>query len=94
MPSKEEVRYIAHLSRIHLQGQEVEYLRKDLESILDYMKKLEKLDVKSIQPTTHVLPLKNVFREDVVCPSLKQEEVMKISVASAKGFFQVPQVIE
>lgn len=94
MLSKEDVRYIAHLSRIHLQDQEVERLTKDLEGILHYIEKLKKLDVKGAKPTSHVLPLKNVYREDAVRPSLKQDEVMGISVANQKGSFKVPQVIE
>ena len=94
MLSKDIVRHIAHLARIHLEDHEVTPLTKDLESILHYVKKLEKLDVKNVKPTSHVLPLQNVFREDVVRPSLKQEDVMKISVSNHKGSFKVPQVIE
>ena len=94
MLSNEEVRYIGHLARIHLEKSEVEYLTKDLESILHYIRKLEKLNIKDVSPTSHVLPLKNVFREDIVRPSLKQEDVTKISVSNLKGSFKVPQVIE
>ena len=94
MLSKDGVRGIAHLSRIHLEDHEVERLTKDLESILHYVEKLQRLDVKDIKPTSHVLPLKNVFREDTVRPSVKQEDVMKMSVTRHKGSFKVPQVIE
>ncbi len=94
MLSKEDVRYIAHLSRIHLQDQEVERLTKELEGILHYIEKLQKLNVEGVKPTSHVLPLKNVYREDVLRPSLKQSEVMDISVVNQKGSFKVPQVIE
>lgn len=94
MPSKEEVKYIGHLARIHLNDGEIELLAKNLEDILHYVEKLQKLNVKDVQPTSHVLPLKNVFREDAVKTSLKQEEVMKFSVAHHNGSFKVPQVIE
>ena len=91
--TKEDVQYIASLSRIHLQGGEVERLTKDLEGILHYVHKLEKLDVRAVEPTSHVLPLTNVYREDEVRPSLAQAEAMKVAVVSHNGFFKVPKVI-
>lgn len=91
--TKEDVLYIASLSRIHLQGEEVERLTKELEGILRYVHKLEKLDVRAVEPTSHVLPLTNVYREDEVKPSLAQAEVMKVAVVSHNGFFKVPKVI-
>ena len=94
MLSKDEVKNIAHLARIHLREEEVVRLTKDLESILHYVAKLKKLDVKNVKPTSHVLPLKNVYREDTIRPSLKQDEVTGIAVAHHKGSFKVPQVIE
>lgn len=92
--TKEDVQYIASLSRIHLQGDEIERLTKDLENILHYVHKLEKLDVRAVAPTSHVLPLANVYREDEVKPSLPQAEVMKVAVAPHNGFFKVPKVIQ
>jgi len=94
MISKDDVRYVAHLSRIHLQNQEVDHLAKDLEKILGYIEKLKEPDITNIKATSHVLPLKNVFRDDVVRPSLKQEDVMNIAVSHHNGSFKVPQVIE
>ena len=94
MLSKDEVLYVASLSRIHLKKEEVEELTKTLGDILQYVEKLKKLDVTRIDPTSHVLPLKNVYREDKIKPSLKREEVLKIAVASADGSFKVPQIIE
>ena len=94
MLSKDEVLYVASLSRIHLEKEEVEELTKTLGDILQYVEKLEKLDVTQINPTSHVLPLKNVTREDKIKPSLKLEEVLKIAVSRANGSFKVPQIIE
>ena len=92
--TEKDVEYIAGLSRIHLQKEEVAALQKDLEGILHYVTKLEKLDTAKVQPTTHVLPLQNVYREDKPRPSLKQEEALKISVDKHNGSFKVPRVIE
>jgi len=94
MLSEKLVREIAHLSRIHLNDNEVKRLTKELEGILHYVEKLQKLSVDKTAPTSHVLPLKNVFREDAVKPSLPQSEAIKIAVSKHRGSFKVPQVIE
>lgn len=94
MISKDNVKYVADLARIHLRDEEIEHLTADLEKILQYINKLDTLDVGEIQPTSHVLPLKNVHREDTVKPSLTQEEALKFSVAKQDGAFKVPKVIE
>lgn len=94
MINDKDVKYIADLSRIHLKDSEIKHLTKDLEKILDYINKLENLDVSGVKPTSHVLPLKNVYREDVVKPSLSQEDALKFCVEQYKGSFKVPKVIE
>ncbi len=94
MLNKEEILHIAELSRIHLNNEELEIFQKTLGDILHYIEKLNALDVVNIKPTSHVLPLKDVFREDHLKPSLQQEDVLKIAVAHAQGAFKVPQVIE
>ena len=94
MISEKDVKYVAELARIHLKDEEIVPLTKDLEKILEYINKLETLDVADVQPTSHVLPLKNVYREDKVKPSLTQQEALRISVEQHKGSFKVPKVIE
>ncbi|MBF0521810.1 MAG: Asp-tRNA(Asn)/Glu-tRNA(Gln) amidotransferase subunit GatC [Candidatus Omnitrophica bacterium] len=94
MISKNDVKYVASLSRIHLKDEEVQALTQDLERILGYIKNLEKLDTSHVEPTSHVLPLKNVFREDIIKPSFSQQEALKISVEQQNGFFKVPKIIE
>ncbi len=94
MLTNDQVRHIAHLSRINLTDEEVARLTKDLENILHYIAKLEKLDVTHVEPTSHVLPLRNVYREDIVKPSLSQSNVMKLAKTTHNGSFKVPQVIE
>jgi aspartyl-tRNA(Asn)/glutamyl-tRNA(Gln) amidotransferase subunit C len=92
--TEKDVQYIASLSRIHLKPEEIASLQKDLEGILEYVAKLEKLDVQNIQPTSHVLPVKNVYREDAIKPSLKQAEAMKFAIEHHEGSYKVPKVIE
>ena len=94
MISKNDVRYVADLARIHLRDEEIEHLTTDLEKILKHINKLDTLDVSGVQPTSHVLPLKNVHREDKVRPSFTQDEALKFSVEKKNGAFKVPKVIE
>ncbi|OGX25115.1 MAG: asparaginyl/glutamyl-tRNA amidotransferase subunit C [Omnitrophica WOR_2 bacterium RIFCSPHIGHO2_02_FULL_48_11] len=94
MITQKDVKYIASLSRINLKEQEVGRLTKNLEAILHYIEKLKKVDVSQVQPTSHVFPLNNVFREDVVQPSLHQDKAIKISQNHHQGSFKVPKVIE
>jgi aspartyl-tRNA(Asn)/glutamyl-tRNA(Gln) amidotransferase subunit C len=94
MISEKDVQYVAGLARMHLHGDEVQHLTKDLERILEYIHKLNSLDVGDVQPTSHVLPLKNVHREDTVRPSFSQDEALSISVEQHAGSFKVPKVIE
>ena len=89
-----DVEYIASLSRIHLEKDELAHLTQDLSAILDYVQKLEKLKVKDVSPTSHVLPLHNVYREDEIKPSLPQDKALSIAVEKSHGSFVVPKVIE
>jgi len=94
MISENDVKYVAALSRIHLKNEELKPLTKDLEKILDYITKLEKLDVSKIKPTSHVLPLKNVYHKDEIQSSLSQKDALQFSVDKLNGSFKVPKVIE
>ena len=91
---KELVKYIAHLSRIKLTEKELEKFVPQLENILAYVEKLNKVDIQNIEPTSHVLPLKNVYREDKIKKSPDVEEVLKIAPGRHENFFKVPRVIE
>jgi len=94
MISEQDAKYIAGLARIHLKDEEIKPLTKNLEDILQYVHKLDKLDVSGVEPTSHVLAMHNVYREDVVKKSLTQEQVLSIAVEQKNGFFKVPKVIE
>ncbi len=94
MFTEKDVKYTANLSRIHLTNEEIAKLTKNLEDVLQYIKKLEKLDVANVEPTSHALPLKNVYRDDIATPSLSQDEVMKLTKEKHHGSFKVPKVIE
>lgn len=94
MITKDDVRYIAALARIHLEDQDLDHFTKDLENILHHIDVLKKLDVNGVEPTSHVLHLKNVYREDVPHEPLPQKEALQTAIVKEKGSFKVPQVIE
>jgi len=64
MISKDEVKYIAQLARLGISKEEEDKFSSDLSEILDYMKKLQSVDVKNVVPMSHSLNLENVVRED------------------------------
>ncbi len=92
--TKDTVRYVAALARIHLEEGEVDYLTGQLGRILEYVEKIKELNVEHIEPTSHVLFLKNVFRDDRVLPSLLPEEVLFNAPKKLDHFFAVPKIIE
>ena len=92
--TKKDVEYVAKLARLKLSEKEKEKFAKHLDQILKYIDKLNELDTKKVKPTSHVLPLKYVFREDKVGKSLKVEKVLENAPEKVKGFFKVPKVIE
>ncbi len=91
---KNTVKYAANLSRIELQENELERLAKQLEDILGFIDKLNKIDIKNINPTSHILPINNVLREDVPGSSLPSEKTLSNAPKRQGNFFVVPKVIE
>lgn len=92
--TKKDVEHVAKLARLRLSEKEKEKFAKQLDQILKYVDKLNELDTEKVKPTSHVLPLKNVFREDKAGKSLKVEKVLENAPEKVKGFFKVPKVIE
>ena len=92
--NKDTVKYTTDLARIELSSNELEHFTGQLDRILDYVHKLKKVDVKKLEPTSHVLEMKNVYREDKVKPSLPVDEVMKNAPAKENNLFKVRKIIE
>jgi len=92
--TKETVEYVAHLARIDLKPKELEKLSRELQEILGFIDKLNKLDVKEITPTSHILPIHSVFREDSAVESLSCEKALENASGRQGNFFGVPKVIE
>jgi len=89
-----EIEQIAELARLSLKPEEKAKLKKDLESILGYVEQLKSVPTDSVEPTSHVLNLENVFREDRVHPAAVRDEVLKHAPQREGNFFKVPKVID
>jgi len=89
-----EIGHIALLARLELSDREKELFSKQLGSIIRYIEKLNELDTSEVEPTAHVLPLHNVFREDEVQPSLPREQALLNAPERNDKFYRVPKIIE
>lgn len=91
--NKKEVEHVALLARLQLSEAEADNYTEQLNSILGWVHKLNKLDVSEVEPTAHVLPMANVFREDKVTASFEIEKVLANAPDSKGNFFRVPKIV-
>jgi aspartyl-tRNA(Asn)/glutamyl-tRNA(Gln) amidotransferase subunit C len=91
--SREEVAHLADLARIHLSDAELDHLAPQLAVILDSIKSINDVAADDVPPTSHALPLTNVFREDVVRPSLTAEQALSGAPAVEGQRFSVPRIL-
>ncbi|MFC7441855.1 Asp-tRNA(Asn)/Glu-tRNA(Gln) amidotransferase subunit GatC [Laceyella putida] len=92
--SKEQVQKVAMLGRLKLTEQEADQYTSQLNDILQFVEKLNELDTENVEPTSHVLPMANVLREDEVRPSLDREKALANAPEQQDGMFRVPAVFE
>jgi aspartyl-tRNA(Asn)/glutamyl-tRNA(Gln) amidotransferase subunit C len=94
--TQKDVEHVAKLARLALTDEEKERYTAQLESILKYIDTLNKLDTSNVQPTTHVLPMSNVWREDQAEPNRlgSQEEILRNAPEAEGPFFKVKKIIE
>ena len=92
--NKTEIEHIAMLARLSLSEEEKDLFGSQLGSILNYMEQLNGLDTEGIEPTSHVLSLQNVMREDIPAASLPRTEALLNAPSRTEQFFRVPKIIE
>jgi aspartyl-tRNA(Asn)/glutamyl-tRNA(Gln) amidotransferase subunit C len=88
-----EIEHVARLARLNLTEEEKGLFTDQLNSILDYMEKLNELDTGAIEPTFHVVSHQNVMREDEVKASQPQEAALENAPDKAQGCLRVPKII-
>ena len=90
----EQVRHVAELARLDLVPAEEERLTGQLNAILEYMSQLSEVDTDGVEPTSHVLPLTNVMRDDGPRDCLPTAEALANAPDAEQGHFAVPKIIE
>ena len=89
-----QVEHVARLARLDLGPEEKEQMRGQLDAILGYVEQLRRVDTTGIEPTAHVLPLVNVFREDEVRPSYPADAMLANAPELEDEQFRVPRILE
>lgn len=92
--TRKDVENVALLSRLEFSDSELDTFTGQLDTILEYADVLNKVNVEGVQPTAHVLPIKNVMRPDVAKPSLPREEALANAPEQEDGYFKVPKIME
>ena len=92
--SPNDVADLARLARIDLTDAELELLAPQLDVILESVAHVSDVAADDIPPTSHALPLTNVFRPDVVRPSLARDQVLAGAPAAEQDRFRVPRILE
>ncbi len=92
--SEEQVKHVAHLARLSITDEEAVKFTKQLDAIITFAEQLNELDTENVKPTSHVLDMKNVLREDKPEKGLPVEEVLKNAPDKEEGQFSVPSILE
>lgn len=94
MITDETMEYVGILAKLFLSPKEKEEARKDMDSMLQYIDTLNELDTTGVEPMSHVFPVKNVFREDVVTNGDDRENILKNAPGEKDGMFVVPRTFD
>ena len=89
-----EVEHVALLARLELTEAEKLKLTEDLNVILEHFERLQELDTTDLEPTSHAIPMQNVFRPDEVRPSLPRDVILAEAPDAREGYFVVPRIVE
>lgn len=86
----ETIDYVGILAKLELSAEEKEQAKKDLAEMLDYIDQLGELDTTGVEPMSHVFPVHNVFREDIVTNGDDRDKILKNAPEEKDGMFLVP----
>ena len=92
--SDETIEYVGILAKLELSDEEKEQAKKDMANMLDYIDTLNDLDTSGVEPMSHVFPVNNVFREDVVTNGDDREEILANAPEAKEGAFVVPKTFD
>ena len=92
--SDETIEYVGILAKLELSAEEKEAAKTDMGRMLDYIDMLNQLDTEGVEPMSHVFPVQNVFREDVVTNGDDREAILANAPEKQDGAFVVPRTVE
>lgn len=92
--SDETIEYVGILAKLELSDEEKEKAKSDMGRMLDYIDKLGELDTTDVEPMSHVFPVENVLREDVVTNGDERERLLSNAPQEKDGMFVVPRTFE
>lgn len=92
--SDETIEYIGILAKLELSDEEKEAAKVDMGRMLDYFDKLNELDTDGVEPMSHIFPIHNVFRDDIVTGTDDHENILSNAPAQKDGAFKVPKTVE
>ena len=92
--TRDEVRKVAHLARLELSEAEVQQYQEQLSKILDYVARLDELDLADVPPTAYAVPLRNVLRDDEIAPSLPIELALFNAPRTTDQQFLIQRVLD
>ena len=91
---KISIEHLARLARLSVSDNEKTLFASQIDSILSYMDKLNELDTANVEPTSHVISLSNVVREDLPKNSLERQDALRNAPDRTDKFYRVPKIIE
>ncbi|MFD2638063.1 Asp-tRNA(Asn)/Glu-tRNA(Gln) amidotransferase subunit GatC [Piscibacillus salipiscarius] len=92
--SKDQVKHVANLARLAINEEEAEKYSEQLSAIIDFSEQLNELDTSNVEPTTHVLDMKNVMRKDEPKEWISKEDALKNAPDKQDGQFRVPSILD
>ena len=90
MIDREQVLHVARLARLALSEEEIERMSGELPAILEHVERMNELDLEGVEPTSHVVALENVMREDEPRPSWDRDRILEGAPDPSDGAFRVP----
>lgn len=90
----ETIDYVGILAKLELSEEEKEQAKKDMANMLDYIDMLNELDTEGVEPMSHVFPVHNVFREDIVVNGDTSDQILKNAPEQKDGSFMVPKTVD
>lgn len=94
MINDETIEYVGILAKLELSAGEREAAKNDMRRMLEYMDKLNELDTSGVEPLSHIFPVTNVFREDIVTNGDERQQILSNAPDQKDGSFKVPKTVE